>query len=159
MPLYKYYRLLFLMQHSCLYICSSFIFAMPITKTSQNLDRLGMTASTLCAIHCALVPIFLTALPLLGLEFLANEWVEISMILVSVVLGTLSLSLSYRKQHHKLLPFLILVFGFALIFTGHFAGFKSLEPILIPLGGFIVASAHLVNWRLNKTCEHPHPHK
>ena len=129
---------------------------MPTTKTSEHLDRLGMTASTLCAIHCALVPIFLTTLPLLGLDFLANEWVEISMIAVSVVLGTLSLTMSYRKQHHKLLPFIVLVTGFGLIFTGHFSGIKSLEPILIPLGGFIVAAAHLVNWRLNSTCSHPH---
>lgn len=129
---------------------------MPTTKTSEHLDRLGMTASTLCAVHCALVPIFLTTLPLLGLDFLANEWVEISMIAVSVVLGTLSLTMSYRKQHRKLLPFIVLATGFALIFTGHFAGIKSLEPILIPLGGFIVAAAHLVNWRLNSTCSHSH---
>lgn len=132
---------------------------MPLTKTSQHLDRLGMTASTLCAIHCALVPIFLTALPLFGLEFLANEWVEISMVIVSIILGTLSLSMSYLKQHHKLLPFVILCIGFTFIFTGHFAGIKSLEPILIPLGGFIVAAAHLVNWRLNSTCAHPQHHK
>ncbi len=129
---------------------------MATTKTSVNLDRLGMTASTLCAIHCALVPIFLTTLPLLGLDFLANEWVELTMIGISVVLGVLSLSMSYKKQHRKLLPFFVLTAGFALIFTGHFSGMKSLEPILLPLGGFIVAAAHLVNWRLNSTCKHPH---
>lgn len=145
------------MQCSCFYICRSSIPCyMPISKTTQHLDRLGMTASTLCAIHCALVPVFLTALPLLGLEFLANEWVEIAMIVVSAILGTLSLSLSYRKQHRKLLPFFVLFTGFALIGAGHFSGLDKLEPILIPLGGFIVAAAHLVNWRLNRTCTHDH---
>lgn len=127
---------------------------MSLSKTSQRLDRLGMTASTLCAIHCALVPIFLTTLPLLGLEFLSNEWVEISMIIVSVILGTLSLSMSYRKQHHKLFAFIVLFSGFALIALGHFSGIESLEPVLIPLGGFTVAAAHLVNWRLNRACKH-----
>ena len=127
---------------------------MALSKTTQRLDRLGMTASTLCAIHCALVPIFLTTLPLLGLEFLSNEWVEVSMIIVSVILGTLSLSMSYRKQHRKLFPFIVLFSGFALIATGHFSGIESLEPILIPLGGFTVAAAHLVNWRLNRACTH-----
>jgi len=129
---------------------------MALSKTSQHLDRLGMTASTLCAIHCVLVPVFLTTLPLLGLEFLSNEWVEISMIIVSVFLGTLSLSISYRKQHHKLLPFCILFTGFVLIAAGHFSGISNLEPILVPLGGFTVASAHLVNWRLNRSCSHEH---
>ena len=127
---------------------------MATSKTTARLDRLGMTASTLCAIHCALVPIFLTTLPLLGLEFLANPWVEMSMIVASVILGTLSLSLSYRKQHHKLLPFIVLFAGFALITVGHFTAFSSLESVLIPLGGLTVAAAHLVNWRLNRTCSH-----
>jgi len=129
---------------------------MALLKTSQHLDHLGMTASALCAIHCALVPIFLTALPLLGLEFLSNEWVEITMIIISVFLGTLSLSMSYRKQHHKLLPFFVLFTGFALIGIGHFSGIASLEPILIPLGGFTVAAAHLINWKLNRSCSHDH---
>jgi len=127
---------------------------MALSKIALQLDRLGMTASTLCAIHCVLVPIFITTLPLLGLEFLSNEWVEISMIIVSVILGTVSLSLSYRKQHRKLLPFFVLIAGFVLIATGHFSGMEKLEPVLIPLGGFTVAAAHLVNWRLNKTCSH-----
>ncbi|MBB6502962.1 MerC domain-containing protein [Pedobacter cryoconitis] len=127
---------------------------MALSKIAMQLDRLGMTASTLCAIHCVLVPVFITTLPLLGLEFLSNEWVEISMIIVSVILGTVSLSLSYRKQHRKLLPFFVLFAGFALIASGHFSGLERLEPILIPLGGFTVAAAHLVNWRLNKTCSH-----
>lgn len=127
---------------------------MSLSKTSQRLDQLGLTASTLCAIHCALVPIFLTTLPLLGLEFLSNEWVEIAMIIVSVILGTLSLSMSYRKQHRKLFPFIVLFSGFALIAIGHFSGIGILEPILIPLGGFTVAAAHLVNWRLNRACTH-----
>lgn len=129
---------------------------MGISKTTQQLDRLGMTASTLCAIHCALLPVCLTVLPLLGLEFLASESVEVTMIAVSVILGTLSLSLSYRKQHHKLLPFLVLFTGFSCIAAGHFSGITFLEPVLIPLGGFIVAAAHLLNWKLNKTCTLPH---
>jgi len=145
------------MQWCCFYICNlSITCFMAISKTTQNLDRIGVTASTLCAVHCALVPIFITALPLLGLEFLANEWVEISMIIVSAILGTLSLSLSYRKQHHKLLPFIVLIAGFLLIGTGHFSGLHKLEPILIPIGGIIVAAAHVVNWRLNRTCTHGH---
>lgn len=146
------------MQLSCLYICTS-LFAMPVTKTSRNLDHLGMTASILCAIHCALLPICLTVLPLLGLEFLANPWVEVTMILVSVMLAVFSLLTSYRNQHRRLLPFMILFAGFAFIFAGHYAGVEILEAILVPTGGFTVAAAHLVNWRLNSNCTLPHEHR
>jgi len=138
------------------FIFAAYYIFMPLSKIALQLDRLGMTASTLCAIHCALVPVFLTALPLAGLQFLANEWIEIAMIIVSVILGTLSLSISYRKQHKKVLPFFILFAGFALIGIGHFAGIESLEPVLIPMGGFTVAAAHLMNWRFNRVCKHVH---
>jgi hypothetical protein len=45
-------------------------------KLTSKLDRIGMTASTACAIHCAAVPLLITSLPLIGLGFLANPWVE-----------------------------------------------------------------------------------
>lgn len=119
-----------------------------------NLDKIGMTASTACAIHCALLPFVLTLLPLWGLDFLADPATEISMILLSLILGAWSLGKSYRKVHHRVLPILILVFGFAFILIGHFSGIAILEPILIPAGGFAIASAHFLNLKLTKTCTH-----
>ncbi|MCX2430295.1 MerC domain-containing protein [Pedobacter sp. GR22-10] len=119
-----------------------------------NLDKLGITASTACAIHCALLPFILTLLPLWGLEFLAHPIIEISMILFSMVLGIWSLSKSYRNTHRRKLPIIILIMGFIFIFTGHFAGIDVLEPILIPAGGFAIAFAHFLNIRLSKSCTH-----
>jgi hypothetical protein len=117
-----------------------------------NLDQLGITASTLCAIHCAVVPLLMTVLPLFGLSFLANESVEFTMILISLVLGIWSLSVSYRKQHRRPLPVLILTFGFTLIGIGHLIGHDSLEPILIPIGGLTIAAAHFINMKFVKWC-------
>jgi len=119
-----------------------------------NLDKIGITASTACAIHCALLPFVLTLLPLWGLDFLASPVTEISMILLSLVLGAWSLGKSYRKVHHRVLPIIILILGFACIVTGHFSGISILEPILIPAGGFAIASAHFLNLKLAKTCSH-----
>jgi hypothetical protein len=119
-----------------------------------NLDKIGITASTACAIHCALLPFVLTLLPLWGLDFLASPVTEISMILLSLILGAWSLGKSYRKVHHRVLPIIILILGFACIVTGHFSGISILEPILIPAGGFAIASAHFLNLKLAKTCSH-----
>ncbi|MGM9477343.1 MerC domain-containing protein [Pedobacter sp. GSP4] len=117
-----------------------------------NLDRIGITASTLCALHCAALPFFITVLPMWGMGFLANEAVEISMIALSLILGVWSLSSAYRKQHRRIVPILVLVAGFACIAFGHFSGIGFLEPVLIPLGGFTIAAAHYINLRLLKTC-------
>ncbi|MEJ7558414.1 MAG: MerC domain-containing protein [Pedobacter sp.] len=120
----------------------------------ERLDQWGMTASIACAIHCAALPLVTTALPLLGLEFLANVWVEIIMIILSLVLGTWSLLGTFGK-HKDIMPILILTIGFLFISGGHFI-WHDLEAILIPLGGFTLAGAHFINWKLVRTCSHNH---
>ncbi len=93
-----------------------------------------------------------------GLDFLANDWIEISMIIISLVIGVWSLSASFRKSHHNILPICTLITGFVLIATGHFSGIDFLEPILIPLGGFTIALAHFLNLRMLKSCPVNHKH-
>lgn len=115
-----------------------------------KMDRVGFTASSLCAIHCALMPFVITLLPLVGLEFLSSPWVEISIIVLSILIGIASLIPSYLKYHRRILPLLLLIVGFMLIFGTHLLGLHELEPVLVPLGGFTIAGAHLLNWKLNK---------
>ena len=140
-----------------LYLWTKFIL-MKLRSYKINLDRLGITASTLCAIHCAALPFFITVLPMWGMGFLANDVVEISMIVVSLLLGVWSLSSAYRKQHRRITPILVLIWGFACIAIGHFSGIEVLEPILIPLGGFTIAAAHYLNLRMLKSCPLDHNH-
>ncbi|RZK76350.1 MAG: MerC domain-containing protein [Pedobacter sp.] len=117
---------------------------------SGRLDQFGMTASIACAVHCAVLPLVVTFLPLIGLEFLANMWVEITMIVLSAIVGVWSLLTSFT--HHKsIVPSLILILGFVLIANGHFI-WHEMESIFIPLGGIAIAFAHYVNWRLSRLC-------
>lgn len=140
-----------------LYLWAKFIL-MKLKSYKINLDRIGITASTLCAIHCAALPFLITVLPMWGMDFLANEVVEITMIAVSLIIGIWSLSAAYRKQHHRIMPILILISGFTCIAFGHFSGIELLEPILIPLGGFTIAIAHYINLRMLKSCPIDHQH-
>jgi hypothetical protein len=119
---------------------------------SGQLDQLGIGASIACAIHCAVLPIVVTSLPLIGLEFLANTWVEIIMIFVSALIGTWSIAGSYAK-HKKGLPTVLLIFGFLQIAIGHFA-WHEMEAMLIPVGGFTIAAAHFINWKYIRICGH-----
>jgi len=52
-----------------------------------NWDALGISASLACAIHCALLPLFLTSLPLFGINIIHNYWFEASMILLAMAIG------------------------------------------------------------------------
>ncbi len=143
---------MFQMQLNCFYICSRKTYVMKSFIKSARLDQLGMTASVACAIHCAALPFLMSTLPLWGLNFLAHSLVETSMICLSLFIGIWSLSTSYPK-HRKVAPILVLITGFGLIASGHYL-VESLEAVLIPLGGFTIAGAHLINWKFSRTCNH-----
>lgn len=140
------------MQYSCIY----YICAMNLTKLSLSLDKIGILASSLCAIHCASLPLIATLLPLTGLNFLASEWIEQSMIAIALIVGFVSMWLSYIKTHNRPLPVLILSLGFLVIVAGHNST-DELESIFIPIGGVIIAYSHYVNWKYTLEYKN-HPH-
>lgn len=113
-----------------------YIFAkMASKKFSSKLDHIGITASTLCAIHCAIVPIILTFLPLAGIGFLATPIFEWGMIALALLLGVLSIFLSYVRTHRRTLPLLMLIVGFAAVVFGHIYLKGWIEAVIVPLGG------------------------
>jgi hypothetical protein len=121
-------------------------------KRALKLDNLGMTASTLCAIHCAAVPVLFTSLPLVGLGFLANPWVEWIMITLALVVGISSIGTSYFRLHHRVLPLALLIGGFIIIIIGHLFITSWIEAVIVPAGGFMIAIAHFVNYKYAGTC-------
>ena len=118
-------------------------------------DRIGATASFLCAVHCALLPLVLALLPALGLGFLANHQFEHAFIAFASVLALTSLIVGYRR-HQRFRAFWFLVPGIALLFAGIVVEYDSaiLHAALVAMGGSLVAIAHLTNLRL----AHRHVH-
>jgi hypothetical protein len=127
---------------------------MHLHKTSSRLDRIGVTASTLCAVHCAVVPVFITSLPLLGMGFLARPWVEWGMILFALTIGVYSIAGSYFKAHRNLWPLILLAIGFGIIMLGHALLSAHIEQYVVPAGGLLIALAHVVNQRFVGACSH-----
>jgi len=132
---------------------------MKVVKHKSGLDSLGMTASALCAIHCAIVPLLITSLPLIGLGFLANPLFEWGMIVFALLIGIYAIGLSYFRTHHKLLPMVLLVGGFLIIIGGHLFISGWHEAIVVPIGGLLIATAHFFNFRYAGMCrlDHQHP--
>jgi len=126
-------------------------------KGRSKLDSVGMTASVLCAIHCAIVPFLITILPLIGLGFLANPLVEWSMIVFALFIGVYAIGLSYIHTHHKPLPVLLLVGGFSIIIIGHLLVSGWHEALVVPVGGLMIATAHFFNFRYSNSCRVNHP--
>jgi len=114
-------------------------------------DRLGATASFLCALHCAALPFVLTVLPALGLGFLAEHAFERVFIAFASALALTVLIRGYR-QHHSARALAVLAPGLALLWLGGFVvdghDTVGLHALLVSIGGSCVAFAHLTNLRL-----------
>jgi len=126
------------------------------SKAKLKLDNVGMTASVLCAIHCALVPILITTLPLIGLGFLANPWFEWGMITFALCIGFWAIGITYVRMKHSLLPLILLIAGFVIIIGGHLFIKSWHEAVIVPMGGLLIAAAHFFNYKYARICARDH---
>jgi hypothetical protein len=121
-------------------------------QVGEKLDKAGATASFLCAIHCAIMPFVMTALPLVGLGFLASEPVEWGLLAGSGVLGTLSLCVGFR-EHRRRRVFGILGIALALLVAGRALHDHQLGWVVMVFGGLTMMGAHIVNRLLCRSCK------
>lgn len=119
-----------------------------------NWDALGIVASVACAIHCALLPLFLSSLPLFGVNIIENIQFEYVMIGLAFLLGTYALYHGFKKHHHSWWPVILFTIGILVLILK--VNFHQLEWILlVPSVGFIVL-AHYLNFKLCRKHDHAH---
>jgi Flp pilus assembly protein TadB len=128
----------------------------PLPKRSL-LDRVGATGSLVCAVHCALLPLLIAALPSLGVAVWLGEGFERVFVVFATLLGLFSVVWGYRR-HRAVRALGLLLPGLAVLWLGNL--YAPLHHALIPhaiamtFGGTLVGLAHLANLRLN----HGHVH-
>jgi hypothetical protein len=119
------------------------------------LDRIGIAATSLCALHCILLPILLPLLPLLGLSFLADHTWEHVFLLMTAVFGTVAIFSGFKRYHKRLYPFYLLYLGVIIYWVKHDFS-AALEPFFIITGASCIIAAHFINIKLcnsSKQCE------
>ncbi|WP_368562356.1 MerC domain-containing protein [Pseudoxanthomonas sp. UTMC 1351] len=116
------------------------------------LDRFGATGSIICALHCALTPLLLAAIPSLGLSVWLGDSFERGFVTFVTVLGLFSMIWGYRR-HRVFRALGMLLFGLAALWAGVLYAPLHQAPvphaIVMTIGGTLVGLAHLVNLRLN----------
>ncbi len=123
-------------------------------KGKINWDALGIGASVACAIHCALLPLFLSSLPLFGINIIENTGFEIGMIALAFAIGAFSLSHGYRRHHHSLIPLFLFTGGFLFLIGKLF--FIRYETWLLLPAVLLIVSAHYFNFRFCRVHNHAH---
>jgi len=116
------------------------------------LDRFGATGSLICAVHCALTPLLLAAIPSLGLSAWLGDGFERAFVVFVSALGLFSLLWGYRR-HRAFRALGLLMLGLVTLWAGilypplHHP--VVLHAIVMTLGGTLVGLAHVLNLRLN----------
>ncbi|GAB2512271.1 MerC domain-containing protein [Lysobacter humi (ex Lee et al. 2017)] len=117
----------------------------------RTADRVGFAASVLCAIHCALLPLALAAVPVLGLKLGGVIDLDQAFVVFATVLGVTTLSFGYRR-HRAFRAWAFLVPGIVLVWAGAFGPLHAhgvTHTLLMTVGGLALAAAHVVNLRLS----------
>lgn len=135
------------------YVANSYLCNRTIIMNKRiNWDALGVTTSVICAIHCAVLPLFLTTLPMLGVNIIHNQFFETAMIFIALAVGIYSLSHGYKKHHRNILPIVLFSIGMLFLFAKqvwHDAELWLLLPAVV-----LIISGHFVNYRLSRETAH-----
>ena len=117
---------------------------------------MGIATSVACAIHCALLPVLITTLPVFGINIIHNHFFEWSMIGLAFVVGAYSLFHGFVKHHHNYTPVLIFTMGFIFLVLKQF--FHQFEYAFLALAVALIITAHFYNYRLchQSKCASPH---
>ncbi len=119
-----------------------------------NWDALGITTSLACAIHCALLPLVLTSLPLFGINIIHNLTFEYGMIIFAFLIGFYSLYHGNKKHHHSWTPIIIFSFGIAFLFAKQI--WHHLEILFLIPAVLLIVSGHVLNFRYCRINKHAH---
>ena len=118
-------------------------------KPKISADIIGIGTSIACAIHCAILPVFLTGLSVFGVNIIHNFWFETGMILLAGVVGVYSLRHGFTRHHRSPVPFLLFFIGMIFLFAKQY--WHVYELILLPFAVILIISAHISNFRFTRS--------
>ena len=127
----------------------------PDSFPKVNWDVVGISASTLCVVHCVLLPMALAFSPTLAHILPGNEDVHRTLAYLLAGVGLIAFWTGY-KIHRRKLVLLLLIIGVLGVTVGAYAG--SLLPshfweILVTfVGSSFLIVAHCLNRTLCRSC-------
>jgi MerC mercury resistance protein len=121
-------------------------------KLKVNADFLGIGSSVACAIHCAVLPVFLAGLSIFGVNIIHNFWFESGMILFAFAVGISSFRHGFINHDKSIVPFSLFALGMIFLFAKQF--WHEFELILLPFALILIILAHIFNFRfIRKSAE------
>ncbi|MCC7524258.1 MAG: MerC domain-containing protein [Chitinophagaceae bacterium] len=117
-----------------------------------NYDFLGISTSVACAIHCAILPLVLTSLPVFGVNIIHNYYFEFGMIALAFAVGIYALYHGFKKHHRKTLPVFLFSGGISLLLLKEL--FHMYHLLLLIPAVILIVIAHYINYSLCRKASH-----
>lgn len=111
---------------------------------NRLIDKIAITSSICCALHCALVPLFLGIFAWAGIQFLENPYIEWGFIFIGILLAAISLGSSVRK-HKNHTPIRMAILGGVILLLSRLELSEPLEIFSTCLGSLFLLVSHLKN--------------
>ena len=115
-------------------------------------DVAGIAISTLCAIHCAAIPLLLATGAASGLAWLYEEGLEWGFLGVSALMGCASLIPAYRRVHHRRTCLALFVAGVLSIFAGRISLWGAADTPFVVFGAAMIMTGHVTNQVFCRSC-------
>lgn len=130
-----------------------------ISAYTPWLDKLAVSTSALCAIHCLSLPLLLGFLPALGTTIFGQESFHTTLLWLVIPLSLVALSLGCRK-HKDLRVLLIGLAGLVVLIAAAVMGHDLLsetgERVMTLIGASAIAAGHLRNYSLCRRVQCAH---
>ena len=113
-------------------------------KISLIADKVGVCTSILCMIHCLAIPILL----IMGIDsillLIDQEWIELTIIGISFVIGLIAFIGGYLQHKQHFVPVLFIA-GFLLLINGESVVHTGVSITLSVTGALVILYAHVQN--------------
>jgi MerC mercury resistance protein len=118
------------------------------TPFFKNMDSLGMGVSSLCAVHCFLMPFVIAGLSMVGLHFIQHDATHMVLAFFVLFFCLMAVIPGYRRHGNKMVV-ATMCSGLSLVMFGTFLaesifGEPGEFPIMM-LGNALVITAHVLN--------------
>ena len=118
------------------------------------MDRIAISASVLCMLHCLLTPLLLVAVPVISSTFMAEEQFHKTLVAFVLPVSIIALFLGCRQHKDRIVFVLVslgLVFLVSIAAVGHELLGEFGEKVATLISGVILVVGHIRNYHL---CRH-----
>lgn len=123
-------------------------------------DKFGVFVSSLCIVHCVLLPVIIIAFPAVTAALGLTEDNTHLLLLIFLIPATLFAVYSGFRVHKQMAPLLWLLSGLVFIFLGIFVVHDlfshAWEPVFVIIGSILLVRGHILNSHHCKKCEAEH---